>query len=72
MGLRGKGEFQVDGRVIRVHEGTAVRVAPAGVRAFRNTGDDGLFYVVVQAKAGTLSQWTGSDGSGVPGEVTWP
>lgn len=70
--LRGKGEFQVDGRVIRVHEGTAVRVAPAGVRAFRNTGDDGLFYVVVQAKAGTLSQWTGSDGSGVPGEVTWP
>jgi hypothetical protein len=31
-----------------------------------------MFYVVIQAKAGSLEQWTGTDGVGVPGEVKWP
>lgn|GEM_PF-54459 len=70
--LQGTGEFQVDGQVMPIHEGTAVRIAPDGVRCFRNTCDQPMFYVVIQAKAGSLEQWTGSDGIGVPGEVQWP
>ena len=36
--LSGRGEYQVDGQVIPVEEGTVVRVAPAGKRAVHNTG----------------------------------
>lgn len=69
--LSGVGECQVDGEIFPIEEGTAVRVAPNGVRAARNTGDEPMFYIVIQAKAGSLEQWTVSDGIGVPGEVTW-
>ena len=37
--LAGEGEYQVDGTNIPVKEGSVVRVAPAGKRAVRNTGD---------------------------------
>lgn len=68
----GSGQFQVDGQMMEVRDGTAIRVAPAGVRAFRNTSDQPLFYIVIQAKEGSLEQWTRTDGVGVPGEVEWP
>jgi mannose-6-phosphate isomerase-like protein (cupin superfamily) len=70
--LRGRGEMLVDGRVVPVSEGTAVRVAPDGVRCWRNTSDDDLVYLVIQAKAGSLEQWTGTDGIGVPEPPSWP
>ncbi len=70
--LRGEGQFQVDGQTMPVREGTVVRVAPDGVRCARNTSDQDMFYVVIQAKSGSLEQWTGSDGVGVKDEVKWP
>ncbi|MGE3314138.1 MAG: cupin domain-containing protein [Planctomycetaceae bacterium] len=69
--LSGVGECQIDGEIVPIREGTAVRIAPEGVRAARNTGDEPMFYIVIQAKAGSLEQWTSTDGVGVPGEVTW-
>ena len=36
--LSGKGEFQVDGKVFPVQEGSVVRVAPDGKRSVRNSG----------------------------------
>jgi mannose-6-phosphate isomerase-like protein (cupin superfamily) len=70
--VRGKGQIQIDGDVLDVQEGTAVRVAPAGVRCWRNTSTEDLAYVVIQAKEGSLTAWTRSDGVGVPGPVAWP
>lgn len=70
--LSGHGQFQVDGEVMEVSEGSAVRVSPNGVRAFRNTSDEPMFYVVIQAKEGSLERWTATDGIGVPGPVQWP
>ena len=70
--LSGAGQFHVDGQVFDVREGSAVRVSPEGVRCLRNTSDENMVYVVIQAKAGSLEQWTGTDGIGIPGEVTWP
>ncbi len=69
--LSGVGEYQIDGEIIPISEGTAVRVAPDGVRTARNTGDEPMFYIVIQAKQGSLEQWTGTDGVPVPGAVTW-
>ena len=37
--ISGKGEYEVDGEKMAVSEGSVIRVAPAGVRALRNTSD---------------------------------
>jgi mannose-6-phosphate isomerase-like protein (cupin superfamily) len=68
----GRGQVQIDGEVLDVEEGTAVRVAPEGVRAWRNTSSEDLLYIVIQAKDGSLTAWTGTDGMRVPGPVEWP
>jgi len=69
--VQGRGQFQVDGRVFDVREGTVVRVAPAGVRGLRNPGPEDLYYVCVQAKAGSLSGQTIADGRRVQGPLIW-
>ena len=70
--LSGAGEFRVDDDIMPIREGSVVRVATEGVRCWRNTSAEPMFYICVQAKQGSLEQWTGTDGVGVPGEVTWP
>ena len=69
--LKGRGQFQIDGQVIDVKEGTAIRVTPAGVRAWRNNSDQDLYYVVIQAKANSLPKGTIEDGMAVDQKVTW-
>lgn len=69
--LKGRGQFQIDGKVIDVKEGTAIRVAPTGVRAWRNNSDQDLLYVVIQAKANSLPKGTIEDGVAVDKKVTW-
>ncbi len=70
--LKGVGEFQIDGKVLPIHEGTVVRVAQEGERCWRNTSDtDELYYVVVQACAGTYEGHTVEDGVGVQKRVSW-
>lgn len=60
--LRGKGEFCVDGEWFDVQEGSAVRVAPGGVRTWRSSGAEELIFVVIQAKAGSLEGGAIEDG----------
>lgn len=70
--LKGEGEFQIDGKVFQFSEGTVVRVAPEGERCWRNTSDtEDLYYVVVQARAGTYEGDTVADGVGVQKRVSW-
>ena len=57
--LHGQGEFQVDRDVFPVEPGTMVRVAPDGHRAWRNTGDGELVFVVVQANVDSLTPQDG-------------
>ena len=70
--MSGQGQMLVDGDAIDVGEGCVVRVAPAGVRSWRNTTEEPLVYLVIQAKAGSLTQWTATDGVGVEGTPEWP
>jgi uncharacterized cupin superfamily protein len=61
--VRGEGEMQIDDEVIVVKEGSAVRVATAGERCLRNTSaTDPMVYICIQAKTGSLEQWTFTDG----------
>ena len=69
--VRGRGQFQVDGEAFDVREGTVVRVAPAGVRALRNSGSEDLYYVCVQAREGALAVQTIADGRRVEGPIVW-
>ncbi|MFC5303396.1 cupin domain-containing protein [Azospira restricta] len=70
--IAGSGEFMVDDRVFPVAEGSVVRVAPAGVRAYRNTGDTPLHFIVLQVRAGSLSASTVDDGIVVHNPLRWP
>ncbi len=70
--LKGSGQFLIDGKVIDVREGTVIRVAPEGVRTWRNHSQEDLYYIVVQAKAGSMQANGIEDGVALPEQVAWP
>lgn len=67
--LKGKGEFCIDGEWFEVQEGSAVKVAPDGVRTWRSSPNEELLFIVIQARAGTLIGDTINDGIPVKTEV---
>jgi hypothetical protein BACCOPRO_01370 len=69
--LGGKGEFQVDGKVFPVEEGSVVRVASAGERSVRNNGTEPLVMLCVQYRGGTFSTEDASDGNLLAKPVRW-
>lgn len=69
--LNGRGEFQVDGQVIPVEEGSVVRVAPAGVRSVRNNGTAPLVMLCVQYRGATFTADDAADGNILSEPVKW-
>ena len=70
--IKGRGEYQVDDQVFPISEGTVIRVAPGGVRCWRNLMAEPLYYIVVQAPAGCYKSGTTiSDGKAVEKPVRW-
>lgn len=67
----GSGEFQVDGVVFPITEGSVVRVAPKGKRAVRNTGDTPLVMICIQYKADSFTAVDAADGEILHQEVKW-
>ena len=68
--LKGKGQFQVDGKIFDIKEGDVVRVGPNGKRGMR-AGEEALTYICIQAKEGSLEQCTAGDANILEGEVKW-
>ncbi len=69
--LAGRGEFQVDGKVFPIEEGTVVRVAPDGRRSVRNNGSQPLVMLCVQYKGATFTADDAADGNILPDKVEW-
>lgn len=69
--LGGSGEFQVDGEIIPVGEGSVVRVAPAGKRSVRNNGTTPLVMLCVQYKGDTFTAADAADGNILSEPVKW-
>ena len=69
--LSGSGEFQVDGHIFPVSEGSVVRVAPAGRRSARNNGTQPLTMLCIQYTAGTFTAEDASDGELLGEKVEW-
>lgn len=70
--VKGKGQFQIDGETMDISEGSVVRVAPRGIRLWRNNSSEALYYIVIQAKADSLSGSDISDGKGFSRKPQWP
>lgn len=69
--LSGKGEFQVDGEVFPIAEGSVVRVNPAGKRSVRNNGTTPLVMLCVQYRGNTFTSEDATDGVILNEEVKW-
>lgn len=69
--LSGQGEFQVDGEIFPVGEGSVVRVAPAGRRSVRNNGSEPLVMLCIQYRAGTFTSDDAADGDLSQEPVKW-
>ncbi|MGZ3237982.1 MAG: cupin domain-containing protein [Burkholderiaceae bacterium] len=70
--VSGKGQFQIDGQMIEVREGTVIRIAPEGSRIWRNHSTEDLCYVVIQATANSLRVNGVEDGEMMREDVVWP
>jgi len=68
--LRGNGTFFVDGEEFPVQEGSLIRIAPEGERAWK-AGSEDLYFICIQAEAGSLSQATLEDGIRLPTTTSW-
>ena len=68
--LRGSGTFYVDGEEFPIQEGSLIRVAPAGERAWR-AGNEDLYFICIQAEAGSLTQATLVDGIRTATKTFW-
>lgn len=68
--LRGSGTFYVDGEEFPIQEGSLIRVAPAGERAWKAGAED-LYFICIQAEAGSLTQATLEDGTRLPARASW-
>lgn len=69
--LAGKGEFQVDGKIFPVEEGSVVRVAPRGRRSVRNNGSEPLVMLCVQYRGNTFTAEDATDGEILHEPVKW-
>ena len=58
----GKGLFWLDGDILHVKEGSAVRVSPATVRCIKADDNESLSYFCIQVDEGSLVQATREDG----------
>ena len=68
--LRGNGMFYVDGDEFPIQEGSLIRVAPDGARGWQ-AGDQDLYFICIQAEAGSLTQATLEDGIRLADKASW-
>ena len=71
--LKGEGEYQVDGEIFSVSEGSIIRVTPNGKRALKNTGKDEMLMLCIQYKANSFAENDSPAGDGVilNDKLTW-
>ena len=71
--LKGEGEYQVDGEIFPVSEGSIIRVAPDGKRALKNSGSENLTMLCIQYKANVFGESDSpmTDGVILQDELKW-
>ena len=59
--LEGRGSAVIDGEEIELAAGDWLRVAPEAKRQFRAASDEGIVYVCIQVKQGSLGAFIAAD-----------
>jgi len=70
--IKGHGQMQIDHEIVDVTEGSIVRIAPAGLRTWRNNSSEPLVYIVIQVRENSLRQHTFEDGIPNMDPISWP
>lgn len=69
--LEGAGEMWLDGEVVALQAGDWLRVAPEAKRAMRALPGQGVRFICIQVKAGSLTQYTMGDGLACEEKAPW-
>lgn len=69
--VKGSGEFQVDGTVFPIAEGSIVRVAPTAKRTLRNTGNEPMIMLCMQYKENSFGADDAYDGDILGEPIVW-
>lgn len=69
--IKGSGYYQVDEDCFPIHEGSIIRVAPAGVRSLCNTSEEDLVYICIQSNENSLEEYTTEDGKRIETNPKW-
>ena len=69
--LEGKGELYIDGEVVEIKAGDWFRISPEGHRAIRAAADEGIRFICIQTKAGSLEGFTMADGAMCEDKAPW-
>lgn len=69
--LEGRGELYIDGEVVELKAGDWFRIPPEGRRAIRAAADQGIRFVCIQTKAGSLEGFTNDDGVACDEKAPW-
>ena len=71
--LKGEGQYQVDGEIFNVSEGSIIRVSPDGKRALKNVGSENLTMLCIQYKANSFTDADSpmTDGVILQEELKW-
>lgn len=69
--LEGKGELYIDGEVVELKAGDWFRISPEGCRAIRAAADEGIRFICIQTKAGSLEGFTMADGVMCEDKAPW-
>ena len=59
--LEGRGHAVIDGETVSLSAGDWLRIAPAAKRQFFAANDEGIKYICIQVKGGSLEEYTASD-----------
>lgn len=70
--LKGSGQFQIDGNVVDVSEGSVIRISPTGKRTYRNNSDNPLVFICIQTREGSFENYVVEDGFRTEDEISWP
>ena len=69
--LEGRGELYIDGEVVELKAGDWFRISPEGRRAIRAAADQGIRFVCIQTKAGSLEGFTNDDRVACDEKAPW-
>lgn len=69
--LSGSGEMQIDDDKFEISEGSVISIEPSAMRAWWNTGETDLVYIVIQGKADSLVQAGLNDAAFGEAQVPW-